>query len=63
MTKGILNKINLMWVAIIVVLYLLLSYMMAAGIINSYYKITLFNMCINIMLAVSLNLVDRKSVV
>lgn len=57
MTKGILNKINLMWVAIIVVLYLLLSYMMAAGIINSYYKITLFNMCINIMLAVSLNLV------
>ncbi|WP_304749530.1 branched-chain amino acid ABC transporter permease [Dubosiella newyorkensis] len=57
MTKGILNKINLMWVAIIVVLYLLLSYMMAAGIINSYYKITLFNVCINIMLAVSLNLV------
>ncbi len=57
MSKGIFNKVNLMWIVSIVVLYLVLSLMMSVGIINSYYKITLFNICINIMLAVSLNLV------
>ena len=57
MTKSVLNKANLMWIVLIVVLYVVLSTMMNVGIINSYYKITLFNICINVMLAVSLNLV------
>lgn len=57
MAKSIINKVNLIWVAIIVLFYVILTMMMNVGIINSYYKITLFNICINIMLAVSLNLV------
>lgn len=57
MAKSIINKVNLIWVAIIVLFYVILTMMINVGIINSYYKITLFNICINIMLAVSLNLV------
>lgn len=57
MPKSVFTKENLCWVILSVVLFGVLTLLMQAGIINSYYRITLFNICINIMLAVSLNLV------
>lgn len=57
MSKSVLTKTNLLWVLLSVFLFGILTLMMRLGIINAYYKITLFNICINIMLAVSLNLI------
>lgn len=57
MPKSIFTKENLCWVILSAILFGVLTLLMQVGIINSYYKITLFNICINIMLAVSLNLV------
>lgn len=56
--KSVSNKKRtvLMFVGIIAV-YLLVDILMRAGIINSYYEVTLYTICINIILAVSLNLI------
>lgn len=57
MRKDYLNKANLAWLVFALVIYFALTIAMSTGIISSYYKITVYNICINIMLAVSLNLV------
>jgi branched-chain amino acid transport system permease protein len=57
MAKNILSKENLLWTIIGVVTFVLVLVLLKLGIINAYYQSTLFTICINIMLAVSLNLV------
>lgn len=57
MRKEYLSKENIMWLVLAIGAYALCSVLMSVGIINSYYEITLYNICINIILAVSLNLV------
>lgn len=57
MRKELLSKENIAWLLLAVGIFLLCTILMNTGIINSYYKITLYNICINIILAVSLNLV------
>ncbi|MFV0254734.1 MAG: branched-chain amino acid ABC transporter permease [Erysipelotrichaceae bacterium] len=51
------NKKNLAWLALIVGVYLLISFLMMSNIINAYYQITLITVGINIILAISLNLI------
>ena len=57
MRKEYLSKENIAWLLLAVGAFVLCSLLMNLGIINSYYQITLYNICINIILAVSLNLV------
>ena len=57
MRKELLNKANLAWLLLSVVSFVVLTILMKVGIIGSYYSITLYNIFINIILAVSLNLV------
>lgn len=57
MRKELLNKANLAWLVLSVVSFVVLTILMKVGIIGSYYSITLYNIFINIILAVSLNLV------
>ncbi len=57
MRKELLNKANLAWLLLSIVSFVVLSILMQVGIIGSYYAITLYNIFINIILAVSLNLV------
>ena len=57
MRKELLNKANLAWLLLSIVSFVVLSILMKVGIIGSYYSITLYNIFINIILAVSLNLV------
>ena len=57
MRKELLNKANLAWLLLSVVSFIVLTILMKVGIIGSYYSITLYNIFINIILAVSLNLV------
>ena len=57
MRKELLNKANLAWLLLSIVSFVVLSILMQVGIIGSYYSITLYNIFINIILAVSLNLV------
>lgn len=57
MGKNLLTKVNAAWFALSLGTYLLFYFLMNAGIINLYYQVTLFDICINIILAVSLNLV------
>ena len=57
MRKELLNKANLAWLLLSIVAFVVLSILMQVGIIGSYYAITLYNIFINIILAVSLNLV------
>lgn len=45
-------------VLILVIIFSLVQYMIITGILNQYYQINLVSMCINIMLAVSLNLIN-----
>jgi branched-chain amino acid transport system permease protein len=51
------NKNNLVKLVIMVVFYAIIQALITTGIINSFYEITLATICINIILAVSLNLV------
>ncbi len=55
--KNILTKINGAWLALTIAIYLLFYFLMYTGVINMYYQVTLFDICINIILAVSLNLI------
>ncbi len=57
MRKELLNKANLAWLLLSIVSFIVLTILMKVGIIGSYYSITLYNIFINIILAVSLNLV------
>ena len=57
MRKELLNKANLAWLVLSIVSFVVLTILMKVGIIGSYYSITLYNIFINIILAVSLNLV------
>ncbi|MGD9569762.1 MAG: branched-chain amino acid ABC transporter permease [Sedimentibacter sp.] len=53
----VLNKKNIITLISIVVFYAIVQILITNGIINSFYEITLATICINIILAVSLNLV------
>ncbi len=57
MAKQMFTKVNLLWAVIVLVIFALFGVLMQTGIINPYYESVLFTMCINIILAVSLNLV------
>ena len=57
MRKELLNKANLAWLLLSVVSFIVLTILTKVGIIGSYYSNTLYNIFINIILAVSLNLV------
>lgn len=53
----VLNKKNILTLILIIVFYAIVQILITNGIINSFYEITLATICINIILAVSLNLV------
>ncbi len=53
----VLNKKNILTLVLIIVFYAVVQVLITNGIINSFYEITLATICINIILAVSLNLV------
>lgn len=53
----VLNKKNILTLVSMVVFYAIFQALISMGIINSFYEITLATICINIILAVSLNLV------
>ncbi|MEA5027199.1 MAG: branched-chain amino acid ABC transporter permease [Erysipelotrichaceae bacterium] len=55
--KNYLNWKNLSWLLFTVTIYFIVSVLMQAKIINAYYQITLMTICINIILAVGLNLI------
>ena len=55
--KKLLNKYNYTWLTLIVVTYVIISLLIQMGIINAYYQITLISIGINIILALSLNLI------
>ena len=55
--KNLLNKYNLGWLIILLSTYFIISALISAGVINALYQITLMTIGINIILAVSLNLV------
>lgn len=53
----VINKKNILTLILMVVFYGIVQLLITNGIINSFYEITLATICINIILAVSLNLV------
>ncbi|MBR3840352.1 MAG: branched-chain amino acid ABC transporter permease [Erysipelotrichales bacterium] len=57
MNKGVINKLNACWLLLIIVIYALIQGLIGVGILNYYYQITLITICLNIILAISLNLV------
>ena len=57
MLKRFFSKTNLCWIALAAVVFTVVTVLINAGLLGSYYQITLYNICINIILAVSLNLI------
>lgn len=57
MAKQVFSKTNIIWSGISLFIFLLIWILMKVGILNSYYESTIFTICINIILAVSLNLI------
>lgn len=57
MLKRYFSKTNLCWIALSAIAFILVSVLINIGLLGSYYQITLYNICINIILAVSLNLI------
>jgi len=55
--KNLFNKYNYSWLILIAVSYTIISYLIQIGVINAYYQITLISIGINIILALSLNLI------
>ena len=55
--KNIFNKLNICWIVSTTVLLTLVTLAMQGGIITAYYQSTLYTIGINIILAVSLNLI------
>jgi branched-chain amino acid transport system permease protein len=53
----VLNKKNIMTLIITAIIYALIQVLLTTGIISSFYEITIATICINIILAASLNLV------
>lgn len=53
----VFNKKNIITLVFIIVFYAVIQLLISTGIIDSFYEITLATICINIILAVSLNLV------
>ncbi|MDD2494539.1 MAG: branched-chain amino acid ABC transporter permease [Tissierellia bacterium] len=53
----VLNKKNIITLVLILVFYSVIQGLISARVINSFYEITIATICINIILAVSLNLV------
>lgn len=53
----VLSKKNILTLILMIVFYAVVQLLITNGIINSFYEITLATICINIILAVSLNLV------
>lgn len=52
-----LNKKNIITLIIIAIVYALIQFLLNTGIISNFYEITIVTICINIILAVGLNLV------
>lgn len=57
MLKRYFSKTNLCWIALSAIAFILVSVLINIGLLGSYYQITLYNICINVILAVSLNLI------
>ena len=57
MLKRYFSKTNLWWIALAAVVFSVVNVLINACLLGSYYQITLYNICINIILAVSLNLI------
>ncbi|MDO4664093.1 MAG: branched-chain amino acid ABC transporter permease [Erysipelotrichaceae bacterium] len=57
MAKQLYTRTNMVWTAIVLSIFAVLTLLMQTGMINSYYESTIFTICINIILAVSLNLI------
>lgn len=57
MVKRYFAKENICWIVLAAAFFTIISLLMNVGIIGSYEQITLYNICINIILAVSLNLI------
>lgn len=55
--KNIINKVNISWLILAILTYVLITGLMNVGIINSVYQVALMTIGINIILAVSLNLI------
>ena len=55
--RHLLTKVNFAWTILMVAVYFFFLILMNTGIINLSYQVTLYDICINIMLAVSLNLI------
>lgn len=57
MAKSVISKENLIWTIIAAVTFVLVYFLIQTGVLNSYYQTTIYTIFINIMLAISLNLV------
>lgn len=57
MAKQMFTRTNLIWSVLALALFTVVMILMQTGVINSYYESTIFTICINIILAVSLNLI------
>ncbi len=57
MAKQVFSKTNMIWFGVGFFIFLAIWILMKVGILNSYYESTIFTICINIILAVSLNLI------
>ncbi len=56
-SKSVFSKLNLYWLLLMVVTYAIVEGLILAGILNSYYQISLITIMIDIIAAISLNLV------
>ena len=57
MARQLYSRTNMVWAVLILFIFSLIQVLISMGIINSYYESTLFTICINMILAVSLNLI------
>lgn len=57
MSRQLLSKVNLTWVVIILAIFAIVWFLISSGTLGAYYESILFTICINIILAVSLNLI------
>lgn len=57
MEKSVFNRTNVYWLLLIVAVFAIVSGLILTNVINAYYQITLITIGINIILAVSLNLI------
>lgn len=57
MARQLYSRTNMVWTVLILFVFSLIQVLISMGVINSYYESTLFTICINMILAVSLNLI------